>query len=242
MEEKPITNKFKFSYGTLLALGDTCLSLYERDFAVLEGYGINENFRLAVEAKLEASRDFPTDEEFAGEAIDLCETKDKNADDLRVLIRTVMSRVENVFKPGSGKWKRFDTKGLSHMNDHLLARCGFRVVRMCNVYLTQLAPKGITPALLTELHDLSTKFYNSWDEFHDAELNRICVTTERLTLGNELYDLITEMFGYGKDYWSTRNYAKYKAYIIYDTPSGKPDKEDEKPEDKTQTGKKSKAK
>jgi hypothetical protein len=242
MEEKPITNKFKLSYPSLIGLGDTCLSLYAKDFTILEGYGINETFKEAVETKIQELRSIGADCEYEGEAMNFCEIKDKNADDLRVLIRTVMSRVENVFKPGSGKWKRFDTKGLSHMNDHLLARCGFRVVRMCNVYLTQLAPKGITPALLTELHDLSTKFYNSWDEFHDAELNRICVTTERLTLGNELYDLITEMFGYGKDYWSTRNYAKYKAYIIYDTPSGKPDKEDEKPEDKTQTGKNSKAK
>ncbi len=215
----------------LIGLGNRCLSLYEKDFSVLETYGINETFKEAVETKIEELSNIGSDPEYQGEAMDFCEIKDKNADDVRVMIRTIMSRVENVFKPGSGKWKRFDTKGLSQMNDHLLARCGFRVVRICNVYLSQLTPKGITPAMLTELNDLTTQFYKSWDDFHDAECNRVCMTTERLTLGNELYDLITEMYGYGKDYWYTRNEARYKNYIIYDTPSGKPDKEEVTPED-----------
>lgn len=232
MEEKQISNKFKFSYGFLEHLGNTCISAYERDFAILESYGINAAFKESVETKLDELRNFGDDIEFAGLSIDLCETKDKYAGELRVMIRTVMSRVENIFKPGSSKWKRFDTKHLSHMNDQLLSRCGFRVVRICNIFLAQLGPKGVTPELLAELQELSVKFYNSWDEFHDAELNRICVATERVMLANELYDLITEMFRCGKDYWSSRNEAKYRAYIIYDTPSGKPSEEENPADEK----------
>lgn len=231
MEDEKISNKFKFSIAKLCGWGDSCLTLYEKDFSILEAYGINAAFKLNVETKLQELRNFPSDNELFGASIDLCEVKDKTAEELRVAIRTIMSRVENVFKKGSGQWKRFGTKGLSQMNDNLLSRCGFRVGRMCNIYLAKLASKGVTPALLNELQILSTTFYNNIDEFQDAELERVCVTTERRKLANDLYDLIVEMFDYGKDYWSTRNDAKYKAYIIYNTPSGRSSKKDKNPAD-----------
>jgi hypothetical protein len=39
-------------------------------------------------------------------------------------------------------------------------------------------------------------------------------------LGNALYGKITEFFGFGKDYWASRDESKYNDYIIYNTPTG----------------------
>ena len=50
--------------------------------------------------------------------------------------------------------------------------------------------------------------------------SRLCGTRDRAILGNELYALIVEMFNAGKNYWFSRNEAKYKDYVIYNTPSG----------------------
>ena len=45
-------------------------------------------------------------------------------------------------------------------------------------------------------------------------------TQVRVEMANVLYGIIVELFDFGKDYWYTRNEAKYNDYIIYDTPGG----------------------
>ena len=54
----------------------------------------------------------------------------------------------------------------------------------------------------------------------DAIRLRDNATEDRIELGNELYKKIVELFDFGKDYWITRDEAKYNDYIISDTPSG----------------------
>jgi hypothetical protein len=223
MFDHELKTEFNFSFGYLGHLGETALSLIVRDFIELGAYGVDAAYKTNLETKLTEFSEFPDDQELLGAVVDLREIKDTNADSLRVAIRTMMTKVEKVFPPNSGKWIRFGTKALSQMDDHLLGRCGPRVARMCTKYLAILTPKGVTAALITELEDLSDKFNKSWDEFKDAELERISVTHERIGLANTIYGIITELFDFGKDYWSTRDISKYKAYVIYNTPSGQPE-------------------
>jgi hypothetical protein len=218
-----LKTEFKFSYGYLGHLGETALSLITRDSTELGTYGVDAAYKLNLETKLTEFSDFPDDEELLGAAVDLREIKDTNADNLRVAIRTMMTKVEKVFPINSGKWIRFGVKSLSQMDDHALGRCGPRVARMCNKFLADLTPKGVTAALITELETLSDKFNDSWDEFTDAELERISTTHQRIGLANSIYAIIVEVFDFGKDYWSTRDISKYKGYVIYNTPSGQPE-------------------
>ena len=213
---------YNMPQSDLMALGDTGVSLQQRDTPELANYGIDDTYMDSFNDTLTAARNFPSDAEYVGAMKDMGETKDFDAQNLRIAIRSMMSRVVNVFPVNSGKWARFNTKGLDDMTDNELSICGHRVARMAQLFITQLASKGVTTALITELHTLSTKLSESVDKHHDAELERTAATNDRIMLANKLYAMIVEIFGYGKDYWSSRNYAKYKAYVIYNTHDSKP--------------------
>jgi len=216
-------SEFNFSFGTLEALGDTALSLLERDATELGGYGINDDFKDTLTTKLADLRAYPTDEELLGAEVNLREVKDATAKDTRILIRDMMSRVVNVFPVNSGNWMLFGTKGLDDVTDKDLSRVGARVARVATTFFAKLSPKGVTVDMITALNAKSINLYTDVDNHHDAELARSCAATIRVDTANELYNMIIEMFGYGKTYWSTRDYSKYKGYVIYNTPSGKPE-------------------
>ncbi len=213
---------YNFSISTLVTTGDIGVSNIVRDTTPLSSYGVNAAYKANFETVLEEVRNCPTDIEFTGNMKDLGEIMKVDAQNVRIAVRSVMSRVVGVYPVNSGKWTRFGTKGLDEMNDQDLASCGLRVVRIATLFLTQLASKGVTVALLDNLEDLSKKLFKSFHDHHDAELERIAATTERVELANKFYAMIVELFGYGKDYWSSRNYAKYKSYIIYNTHDAKP--------------------
>ncbi len=219
--ENPKTD-FNFSYSTLVTIGDTCVSNIEREAAIMLTYGVDEDYKDNLSTILEEVRNCPTDIEYLGNMKDLSEIMKVDAQNVRVAIRSVMSRVITVYPVNSGKWTRFGTKGMDELNEHDLAACGYRVARMATLFLTQLASTGITTAMLDSLEALSLKLYTSYHNHHDAELERIAATTERVELANKLYAIIVAVCGFGKDYWSSRNYAKYKAYVIYNTHDAKP--------------------
>ena len=222
MKTQIIKTNFNFGLTTLVTFGDRGISSRVRDHDILLSYGIDDAYMSLFSSILEEVRNFPTDIEYMGKVKDLRETKVIDAENLTIAIRSMMSRVVNVFPRNSGKWIRFDTKGLNKMSDTALHDCGLRVVRMATLFLTQLASKGVTVELIDDLQTLSNKLLVSIEAHDDAALERIAATADRIEVANKLYGMIVELFSYGKDYWSSRNYARYKAYIIYNTPTAKP--------------------
>jgi hypothetical protein len=221
-ENEPVID-FRFSFGSLAQLGDKASGLAERDSAELAAYGVDDTFKTNLATQTQALKDCPSDEEYEGNVKDLTEKKDLSVDAIKVAIREIMARVINVFPVGSGKWLRFHTEGLNEMDDPNLIKCGYRVVRMATLFSAQLLVKGVTPEMIQDLKDLTTTYDDDYDAQQDAKLERRSATRDRVLLANGLYHLIVELFGYGKNYWVTRDSAKYKDYIIYNTPSGNPE-------------------
>lgn len=221
MESKRKKPNFMFGVAELMQLGDKATDLGEQDAAVLAPYGVNQQFLDLISDKTNQLKDFSTDEELEGKAMILNEIKIKMAEAAKISIRTMMIKVKQVFKNDSGNLIRFGTKGMNAMKDLELIKCGFRVVRMSNIFLPDLAVKGVTQAMIDALETDIKNYDKSYDDQQDAKLLRNSITYERLLLANELYALITELFDYGKDYWSSRNAARYKDYLIYNTTSGK---------------------
>jgi hypothetical protein len=232
MENRRLKPNFMFSYGELEQLGDKAAMLASHDHTELLSYGVDAAFVTAIEDTTQQLKDFQTDEELEANAMGFNEDKTRLADFVKVGIRTMMIKVKQVFKEESGNWIRFGTKGMNEMEDLKLIKCGFRVVRMSNYFFSQLSPKGVTQAMIDALETDVKNYDKAYDDQQDAKLLRKCVTQERLLLANGLYALITELFDYGKDYWSTRNAARYKEYVIYDTPPRK-----KKADKKAATGK-----
>ena len=220
MQSEYLEPYFRFGYPALTGLGDRAAILFTRDGAILILYGIDAIFAGKVATKTAAMRAFPTDFEFNGAIIDVTKIKNNCADDIKVAIRAIMTRVVSVFPVDSGKWHRFGTKGLNEMVDLELSFCADTVVRMGTLYFDDIEAKGLTMDMLDALTDLNTSFIEKLKAVTDAQSARLCGTRDRATLGNELYALIVEMFNAGKNYWFSRNEAKYKDYVIYNTPSG----------------------
>lgn len=212
---------FRITLAELYQLGDKGVQLINQDQAVLAGYGVDAAYKAFLETKTQQLKDFPTDPEFEGGAKNRTEIKDHLADNLKVGIRSLMIRVKQIYRDDSSKFIRFGTQGLDKMNDLELAKCGYRVVQMATEFMPDLAPKGITQTTIDALQ-ADTK---SFDEAIDAQQYHIrlrnAATSDRLKLANEVYAKISELFDYGKDYWQSRNAARYKDYLIYDTPAAK---------------------
>lgn len=220
MRKSEVVPLFQMSFADLMQLGDEGDSLIERDAAELLPYGVDADYRTDLANLTQELKDFPTDEEFQGDVTDLTEIKDTAADAVKVAIRSIMVRVKSGFGDNTGKYRRFGTEGLDRLDDKDLVKCGKRVVRMATLFLSQLAAKGLTLAMITELGTKVTTLDNALDAQDDAIRLRDSSTEDRIELGNELYKKIVELFDYGKDYWITRSEAKYNDYVIYNTPSG----------------------
>jgi hypothetical protein len=233
MENKRLKPNFMISQGELMQLGDKAAQLAVQDQTPLLSYGVDSAYVTAIEDKTHQLKHYPTDEELEGKAMNFNEVKTQQADIAKAGIRTMMVKVKQVFKEDSGNWIRFGTKGMSEMEDLKLIKCGFRVVRMSNLFLTELAAKGVTQAMIDELETEVKNYDKAYDDQQDAKLLRKAETQERILLANSLYAMITELFDFGKDYWSTRNTARYKDYIIYESPSAKKKKDEKKVGEKT---------
>ncbi len=211
---------FNFSYADLEQLGDKADDLMGRDATELTDYGVIAIYRADVATKTQALKDYQTDEELLGEVTEATEQKDVAADALRVSIRGMMVRVKQVFKPGSATHKGFGTAALDELTDSDLVRCGNRVVRLATEHIADLASKGVTPAVIGLLGIAVTGLDEAIDAQDTAIRTRNEATQERVEMANVLYRIIVELFDFGKDYWYTRNEAKYNDYIIYNTPGG----------------------
>ena len=215
-ENKRIRPSYMMTFGELAQLGDQAHKLATDDAVVLATYGINDAFRANLAEKTKQVKDFPTDEELEYGAAAENETKLARADEVKVSIRTIMVLVKQLYKEGSSKWTRFGTADMNKMNDLLLIKCGFRVVRVAQSLLTTLEPYGVTQAMIDALEIIVKAYDKAYDDQQDAKLLRKEFTIDRVLLANELYSLITQLYDYGKNYWVTRNAVRYSFYVIYD--------------------------
>ena len=208
------------SYGALMQLGDSAVSLITRDAAELATYGIDAATKTFISTNTEALKDFPSDVEYEGRAMTATEIKNKTADDLKVAVRSIMVRAKNGFGENSGKYRRFGTIAMNEMNDNDLLKLGKRVVRVATLSQPALADKGLTVAIIADLNIIVTQFDTSIGAQDDAIRERDIATEDRIELGNLLYKKIVEVFDCAKDYWVTREEAKYNDYIIYNVSDG----------------------
>lgn len=219
MKKQESTSHFKMSYAALMQLGDKAEMLIDRDAAVLVTYGVNNDMKTQIVNKTQALKDLPTDEELLAIVSLRTEEKNKHADELKTAIRNITVRAKNFYGEDSAKYKQYGVKGLDKMTDDELYRCAKRVVRTATADLSELSAKGLTQDEITELSNLMQTFDDIIDAKDQAIRERDIATEQRIEEGNDLYKLISEVFDYGKNYWYSREEAKYNDYIIYDRVS-----------------------
>jgi hypothetical protein len=89
--------------------------------------------------------------------------------------------------------------------------------------LDDLAEKGLTQQMLDDLETVIGEFDNALSMQEDAISSRDIATEERIEKANAIYAIVSKHCDTGKRIWVSSNQAKYNDYVIYDTPSGKPE-------------------
>lgn len=122
----------------------------------------------------------------------------------------------------SAEYKRFKVSGLHNMTDadfHQLLR---RVVRLVGPMEAELAPQGMTLAIITQLETLMDDFAALWDAQEQAIEDRNKAVDARVVAGNACYAEMVLLAELGKRLWLGTNESKYNEYVLYPNQNGEP--------------------
>ena len=215
MTTTPTIRHFKYSDADFVQIADSKINAVERDFAELETYGITAAFIADYRAKRNAFAHAPTDYMLSGMMMMATQAKNETHNALTIAIRRVGDRVRIKYGEAHGIYSNLGIAKLSKQPSHELLRTGRSVVETCTSYLAQLASEGVTAPMLAHIAALSEDLDEQIDAQRRAIKNRDMAVFERITLGNELYDMMVSICAKGKSCWYGVNEAKYNDYIIY---------------------------
>ncbi len=218
MNIKPLNRNYTLSDSELALFASNLVAFMTRDSAEFAARGVDAAAITALGAKGDEFEAFPSDPEYKAVVIIAVENKDATRTQLHSDIRGITDRAMIKWGIDSGRYKRFDVKDLTKMSDKDLLFASRRVVRIGTIYLADLSAEGLTQAMLDALTALTQTFEDNLNTLSDAISVRDEKTEERITLGNELYALVTKYCEIGKVIWKDTSEAKYNDYIIYPTP------------------------
>ena len=220
---------FNFSYGHLKQLADNTLLQLERDKTEFEDRGFSGGKKSEFEEAIVRFADYPTDEQLESAKMEMTQLKDGTRMEFETSARSFYLAAKNTFGTESAKYRAFGNADLSSQKDADLVRNGKNIVAAANKYLPQLAGEGITAEKVANLEEVRKKFDSALD-LQAAEIsNRDNATEERAILANELYALLVKHSDTGKDIWANKSEARYNDYVIYNTPSGEKEDENQTP-------------
>ncbi len=212
-ELKPV---FTLTYADLMQLGDKTERLINRDSADLALYGVDNGTLSNIALLTKTFKEYPSDAELLGLVSEATKDKDEKRTVIHIQMSAIMIRVKNKFGISSATYKRFSTSELSNLSDEEMVHTARRVVRLATEYLPALSEKGLTQDIIDTLSTDTVIFDNSIDAKASAVEIRDRSTQERVTIANNLYTAISEIFDYGKEHYYTRDEAKYNDYLIYE--------------------------
>lgn len=215
-----ISRRYRFSDGTLTQITDDILDSAQRDATELAEYGVLPATLAAITAARTAFVAAPSDEFLMGAMMNATQTKNELRDQVLYHCRQIADRAKIRFGESSGTYAQFATTALSKQNDNDLVRVARSVAYAANAYAAELLEEGITPVKITDFETLVANFDAAIDTKRRAIKNRDQSVIQRITLGNELYELVSKLAAKGKLCWIDRNEALYNDYVIYGGAEG----------------------
>jgi hypothetical protein len=226
---------YKIDDANLITTTKGKIAFMRRDIIKLADYGITTAMLDDFEAQVVVFEEFPTDSELLGEQTYATELKDAKANELRDALEPIRTRVESKYGIGSARSKQFNIGNIARWDDANLLRCGRRVKRIGTIRLAELAPKGLTAAILDDLKTICNEFDELIIDQDEKTGERDIAQEDRVEMGNAIFLQLKELCRFGKSAWRTSDVAKYNDYLIYNTPSGT-SAEGEPPIEDTYTG------
>ena len=207
---------FTMSYPTLRYKARIIAAFVLRDIAEFAGYNVVAADVTSFLALVTAFENSPTDEDIVGDATFLTAQKEAKVKVIHSAIRKVLVRVSGKFGLQSVMYRRFAVGELSHIRDKEIDDAIRKITLAGTTYLDELESTGLTAGMLTSLSALGTDFQETQVLLGTNANARIKATEERENDANEIYAILSQWCGYGKEIWNGVSEAFHDGYIIYD--------------------------
>lgn len=191
-----------------------------RDLTLFANYGITAANVTTMQSMCDAFEVFPTDDYIHQEYLSAVELRDNLTNSLHVIIRSMALRVELKWGKSSPKYKSLGIADLSKLPiESYITRA-----RMLHAFMTEhlleLSAEGLTVDMLEDMEELINHLDDAIRDTLEKSSYRMEKTTERITNGNKLYDLMSKYCEIGKRIWDKVNPAFYNDYVIYSPGPG----------------------
>ena len=225
MKKKAVIQNFKIRLGEFYTIMMTKLGFMKRDKAEFVKQGVSDEKIKETETMLADFSNIPTDDELIGAQMRTTAEKNKARDILRSDISQIIDRAASKYGTDTGYYRQFGIYGLSEIDGGELSSGARRVHRVGTNLLAELAEEGLTQQMLDTLKEDIDIYDKALAAQEDAIANREIAAEERIEKANAIYALMIKYCDKGRKIWVSTNQAKYNDYVIYDTPSGKPEEE-----------------
>ncbi len=207
------------SYAELIATCDFISSFMTRDLAEFISYGIDAAVINNFKSKHREFIDFPSDIMFESVKLDATDTKNKLADELKTLLRSIIERARLAFGTDNSKFSLFYIKELWKLSDSELYFSGRLLKLSAETYAAELLGFGLTPEMIDLLETKTVQFGEAIFSIRKSIVSRDEATKLRAEKALELYGMLMSYCETGKVIWSGVNEAYYNDYIIFGSPA-----------------------
>jgi hypothetical protein len=215
---------YLFSDPRLQQLCEEKISLAGRDAQKLATQGITIAEILNLNARNTRFKDLPSDYELTGKIDEASEITATLAAQVRSAIRTILFRIDIQAEYTPIQFKDYKNKSLEPLTGYELLTFGKQLAVLSLQHLPELSSTSLTPAMVSTLSTICQEFDFALDKLRKANTDRDIISKERIKIGNELYEDLLNLCEKGKQAWATLSESKYNDYIIYNTPTSRPEK------------------
>mgnify|MGYP003503837393 FL=1 len=225
MNKKEVIRYYNFSDAVLIMKGRTIIAFIRRDKEQFKNYAVTTNSLNDLSILIDQFAESAPDVMKLGDQKIATEDKDGKAEELRVIIRDVMTHVASKYKENTARYKKFGTGALSQVSDETLLVISKTVVACCKQMFSELEVTGLTNQKIEHVgkvaDSLSDLMVTQRLRIGDRDIDQ----EDRVENGNQIYTELVRLCDIGRNIWQTTNVAKTNDYIIYNTVSG--EKEDD---------------
>lgn len=209
------TRKFAMSYSELAQRGDRMITLVRRDISEFSKYGYTTDLPTTLRTLTDKFKRIEPDMYWEGHQTLATNAKNKSREGLTALLGEIGFKAKLALGESSKAYKMFRISGMKKLNDSQLISYAKHVCATASHFREKLASRNINDALLEACLLSVTELDNSIDNQTEAISLREQKSVERLDLGNELYQFISEACEVGKRVWENKNQAFFDDYVLY---------------------------
>jgi hypothetical protein len=218
MALKEKKRKYGMADSSMAELGDSLVAFAERDLTEMTGYGYNQARIDQIKAKIAEFKDFAPDEYYVAQMMGATTAKNTALAAMGDVAEGVVRRAITKWGKDTHQVRAHGWAGYAGKKDAEKTAIARLVHKSGTDQLADLGSEGLTAAILTDLNNKITAADTAITAKASAVALRDQRTNERVTLGNEVYDLLVDLADTGKHIWEDVDESRYNDYLITDNP------------------------